>query len=1200
MGVKTEITKKPLVRRQLAIIGMSVAVGGLAFYVLGFLLLPKVPTKTSVQKQPNNAHRFTAAEKDIYAKGTLLVKFKAGINVSEVITRITKEPQKQYVDKKTGQKVTEITPEVLKDTEKYQQKDTPITVESTKAIFSSPQLTKAVKDKITRRGVKELDKKLGAKNLTQWQVVSVNSDIDVPDLVQRFISDAQVETAEPSYINSAQLAERLPIEELIDEGDASGGPLVPNDTFYSSTGTWGQSYRDMWGLQRISVPQAWDVTTGKNEIVVAVSDTGIDYTHPDLQGRIWQNTGEIAGNGIDDDGNGFIDDVQGWDFRNDDNDPIDDNGHGTYVAGVIGATTNNLEGTAGINWNVRLMPVKGLGRYGTAWPEVLARTIVYAADNGADVINMSWGGSNAKVKSDALAYANSLGVILVAATGNNNGPVSDFSPASDPHAIAVAAWGPNTANDPAGYRPTFSNYGDKIDVTAPGVDVLSLRATGTDMDCQDNTIYCGTAIVPLCDDRSSELTHCPSNRYYRDSGTSIAAPHVSGVMALMLAVHDPLDPELARIILRQSAEDVLTPGKDIYSGYGLVNAGNTLSLLSQAKSELVVADSSAQNVGANKVKVESTIANISFSAASNIHYEIFSGDPTLARVVTSGTIPSIAANSNEKAGITYSLTDFPSNTLTTRVYLEDPGLEFITTNNDFSINIPPPSPLTGWPVSTGANSTPTIADIDSDGANEIIISSSSQNIVTVLRGDGSLQPGWPVSTLGSVYGVPLVIDLNSDGQNEIMVNTAGWNAGQSRIYVWDATGHTLPGWPVDVEEPNHGSLAVADLNGDNSPEVVTKGVYGIISIYRADGSEVTQGWPKNIRGTSGANYSSPILADLDNDGIKEIIASTNERIQVFRFDGSSLNGWPLTINQYESYSVVADLNNDGRQELIVASSDYKVHCFDYKGSEIPNWPQATGGYVHGLALADLDSDGSIEVIEGGDDKTVNIWRADGTALAGWPRQVGNSIKTSPTVADIDGDGKPEVFVASSGGALDAWYFDGRLLFDWPNVIAGGASSPSIGDINEDGRPEIVAVGTSSGMAYAWDILEAAPGDPLPWPMLNHDNQRTGLFVVPALVVTEPRYGSSVNGTITLRAQSRIEGLWQIEYYYDNNMLIGRTGISPSDLRWDTRSLAIGPHVIYAKLVNIRSNTPIAVSPKVKIIKVKGRILIPDEPGLNPN
>lgn len=308
-----------------------------------------------------------------------------------------------------------------------------------------------------------------------------------------------------------------------------GLDLIPNDPAYASL----QSPY----LARIAAPAAWDITTGRSEIVIAVLDTGVDSTHEDLAAAIWVNPGEIPGNGIDDEGNGFVDDVHGWDFASGDNRPDDDHGHGTHVSGIAAARIDNGLGIAGVAGHATIMPVDvfqgGIGTY-----EALIRAIIYAADNGARVINMSLGASSYSLGEEAAVdYAYSKGVVVVAAAGNS-GREEYHYPAAHAHAIAVAS---TTAND---NLSSFSTRGDWVDLAAPGSGIYSTF---------------------------------PGNTYGYLSGTSMATPHVSGLAALILSRNPDLTPDQVTALLESTADDLGPAGRDIYFGVGRINAGRALA-----------------------------------------------------------------------------------------------------------------------------------------------------------------------------------------------------------------------------------------------------------------------------------------------------------------------------------------------------------------------------------------------------------------------------------------------------------------------------------------------------------------------------------------------------------------------------------------------------------------------------------------------
>lgn len=250
----------------------------------------------------------------------------------------------------------------------------------------------------------------------------------------------------------------------------------------------------------IDAPEAWDTYTGNPNLAIAIIDTGIQLNHPDLQANLWTNPGETAGNGIDDDGNGYVDDVYGWDFYYGDNNPNDGNGHGTHTAGTVGAVGNNGIGVAGVNWRCKLVALKFLSDSGSGSLSGAIAAVQYCTRMGLRISNNSWGGGGySQSLYDAIASSRSIGHLFVAAAGNSgsNNDSTPFYPASYnlDNIIAVAA----TDNDDR--RASFSNYGrTSVDLGAPGVNVYS--------------------------------TYAGSSYRYLD-GTSMAAPHVAGVVGLV-------------------------------------------------------------------------------------------------------------------------------------------------------------------------------------------------------------------------------------------------------------------------------------------------------------------------------------------------------------------------------------------------------------------------------------------------------------------------------------------------------------------------------------------------------------------------------------------------------------------------------------------------------------------------------------------
>ena len=279
---------------------------------------------------------------------------------------------------------------------------------------------------------------------------------------------------------------------------------IPNDPF------WPQQY----GPGRVRLPQAWDLTRGASHIIIAVIDTGIDLDHPDLQDKL----------------------VPGANWVNPSQPPEDDHGHGTHVAGIAAANTHNNLGVAGASWGARLMPLKVLDATGNGDDAHVAAAIVWATDHGADVINLSLGGPcPSPVMEVAATYAYRMGVTVVAAAGNQNGPV--LCPAAASSVIAVAA---TDAND---VRAGFSNVGPEVDLAAPGVGIYSTGRGGG---------------------------------YEYRSGTSMATPFVSGVVALMMCQPQFTSPAEIRAALEETALDLGSAGQDNEYGAGLIQADAAL------------------------------------------------------------------------------------------------------------------------------------------------------------------------------------------------------------------------------------------------------------------------------------------------------------------------------------------------------------------------------------------------------------------------------------------------------------------------------------------------------------------------------------------------------------------------------------------------------------------------------------------------
>ncbi len=383
--------------------------------------------------------------------------------------------------------------------------------------------SKKTKNVMQKSSKKAKEDPRGAK---RWYIITLDKGANPLEVLERLQEDPQVERAEVNH----------PITLY----------ATPNDPDFS----------ELWGLHNIGqtdgvidadidATEAWDIQQGNESVLIAVIDTGVDYTHPDLAANIWVNPGEIPGNGIDDDENGFVDDVHGYDFFNDVGEPYDDHGHGTHVSGTIAAVGNNGIGVTGVNWQARIMAVKIMdgdgridsGSLGDGTEAGAAQAIIYAADNGARIMNNSWGATQlAGAIEDAIAYAEAADSLFVAAAGNygtDNDAAPPYPCSYDlPNIISVAATDHN--DDLA----SFSCFGaNSVDIGAPGVNILSTT---------------------------------PNNTYSIFNGTSMASPHVAGAAGLLLAQ----DNTLSAIELRA----LLSHGDFIPSLAGITTTGRRLNI----------------------------------------------------------------------------------------------------------------------------------------------------------------------------------------------------------------------------------------------------------------------------------------------------------------------------------------------------------------------------------------------------------------------------------------------------------------------------------------------------------------------------------------------------------------------------------------------------------------------------------------------
>jgi subtilisin family serine protease len=387
-----------------------------------------------------------------------------------------------------------------------------------------------VKLKNTKQlNIQSIETQLGGKiinRIPDTQIVVIKKEYFQSQAIvlESLNSSSIVERAEPNYIYR--------INRLPNDPEISKLWGLKNDGQEDSSNKAG-----VLGID-VSAEKAWDIETGSDKVLVAVIDTGLDYNHKDLKANAWTNETEAQGKvGVDDDKNGYVDDIHGYDFVNKDGDPLDDHGHGSHVSGTIGAKGNDGQGIVGVNWDVKIMGLKFLSSDGSGSLDDAIAAINYASKAGVNIMSNSWGGGGAsELMKEAIQAANAKNIVFTAAAGNHSGD-NDATPSYPasydvPNVISVAA-----INNIGGLA-YFSCYGKRtVHVAAPGVNVYSSIPGG----------------------------------YDSWSGTSMATPHVTGVTALLLAKEPNLTAEEVRARLIRTSQP-LSGLKNKVAANGMVNA----------------------------------------------------------------------------------------------------------------------------------------------------------------------------------------------------------------------------------------------------------------------------------------------------------------------------------------------------------------------------------------------------------------------------------------------------------------------------------------------------------------------------------------------------------------------------------------------------------------------------------------------------
>ncbi len=956
----------------------------------------------------------------------------------------------------------------------------------------------------------------GSSFLDDYRIFYTSDKVASVSDVTKLLGESNIEHIEPDYYLEffAMPSDSLFNNQwyLYNTGQNYLG-IERNEGYYNDKLVYksGVSDADLQLWQFYFVPPA-----ESTRVVVAIVDTGVDLAHPELVGRFWVNEDEIPGNLIDDDHNGFVDDTLGYDVSGDiqtlfdpigDNDPSDAIGHGTHIAGIVASRADQF-GVAGIAQSALIMPVKIRPNATTA---VGVAGIVYAVNAGAQVINISWGTPfESGLLQEAMEFARSNGVFVAVAPGNT-GSNDRFFPAAYDSVFVVGA------GNSSGKMTDFSTWGAHVDIIAPGLDILSLRAAGTDM-----YEAIGEPEVRVVD---------PDGLYYLADGTSMAAPMVAGAAALFLSARPDLSLVELEEILRLGAIDLVDPlntgdslfGPDTVSGYGYINLAASYDLLWHGGIHLVTPVRRQRYTG----DIEIRIAGLAgYEGSWQLDYSIGQGSEDWQYLTSGDELPvdSIAYVFNDQSlegFINFRLTDkYGNSSYSNCVHVRNQKLQLQTPvdGSEVKYNIPitgsaygpdydsmfvayrkQSGPFVRLGGSTGEYFDSLMFDWSVSGvdtgffevylygyfASGVQIDSASIQITSAFA------DGWP-RTLASRPGITAACaDLNRDGTKEIVVATSGG------VYMYDAYGNLADGFPVADTLDMRCVPAIYDVDYDGEDEIIAASKVGL-HVFNYDGSYVS-GFPVMVftgQIPFGYGYPNVTIAQLgESEDSAIVFINKIGQIMAYEFNGDpyfySLGGlfasFDPRISDSHSHGgptspfvTVTDLDGDGLNEVIATYSSPEpstgLGLFDAR-TGLPAWDMLTptvvsSPRVYGSALGDLDDDGLEEIVILGRDTlgTMTLWvkthgRDD---FPGWPVAipgVDRWIGSYPILADLDLDGIPEIlctFFEYDIASLYIYRADGTLYEtgDGRNSEAAFTdqvtfATPTVANLTGDDYPEII-------------------------------------------------------------------------------------------------------------------------------------------------
>ncbi len=861
-----------------------------------------------------------------------------------------------------------------------------------------------------------------------------------------------------------------------------------------------------WHLAKTQAYDAWDVLRGDTTrtAIISICDTGVYWMHPDLAANMWINEPEDLNgngtmdsgdyNGLDDDGNGYVDDVIGWDNGSNDNDPQEETPtHGTHVAGCVSEVTDNGLNGAGIGFSARVMANKGANYAGQL--TAVYQAMIWASNNGANIVNCSWGSGYYSSNYQNIingVWAN--GVLVVASAGNENTSQVRY-PSGYNHVLSVAATGQNDT------KASFSTYGTWVDVSAPGVSIYATWATGG---------------------------------FQALSGTSMSSPITAGLAGLLKASDPSASPDDISDIIIATADNIdsLNPNYVGQLGSGRINAYAALAsssmpnIVERSRSLTITNDDGdgILNPG-ESFELVLTLENL-WADANNVVVTLHGNDDITFSDSTAsyGNILHDQSNSNSGDPFvgTVSIDAIPGASIIVMNIVAD-GYDV---DVDLTLETSLFQQYFPFDVPGNIESSPLIFDVDSDGSNELIFGASDDKVY-VVEANGQNRPGWPKSVSQDVISAPAVGNLDALGGYEVVAVSKNGN-----VYAWDAGGNSLPGFPVNIGGTFYSGVMLADIDGDYDLEIIL-GSFTNSNIYvlNHDGSDFP-GWPVTAPNRW---YGSPSSGDLDGDGDSEIIyAGFDSLLHAYDSDGTEMPGFPVALDNVVWASVaVGNLDGDPNLEIAVVTSSASLYVINHDGSIVSGYPVSGSGIVRSApSLADINGDGDLEILFGGNDSQVHVFDvASGTELSGFPQSVGGSITASPVVGDVTGDSQPDIIFGAGDGVVYGFASDGSTLRNFPITAPSTGqitSTAALGDLDGDGDMEIaVGVRSNEQNMLVIDYKEPASQANLQWANFGHDiwrsNNSSGVITsADENAVVPYKFGLSQNYPNPFNAQTTIQ------------------------------------------------------------------------------